>query len=188
MPDFVICSAKRVKHAQWLVYGNGRHYTEDTAIRGGKTGLKIRLMVSAAHEQEIRSQLLAHGIEIDDEADLVLRERGCFIRHLAVRDSVTNERVFLPVDEIVSIETFGHVVEVFTNDGCYRLSDRLYKIANELDPQDFLRISNSVIIARSAIRRVHPTLSRKFILMLCNGRTVDVTRSYYDSFKDFIGI
>ena len=57
-----------------------------------------------------------------------------------------------------------------------------------LDPDQFLRISNSVVIARNKVKSISPTLSMKFILTMQNGKKVDVTRSYYYIFKEYFGI
>ena len=63
-----------------------------------------------------------------------------------------------------------------------------FKCRGILDSEQFMRISNSVIIARNSVRKIKPTLGAKFILTLKNGATVDVTRSYYYIFRDAYGI
>lgn len=150
--------------------------------------MKIKLVVSNERYEEVKTALLERGIDIDDTADLVLSENNLFADTLIVKDTKTNERVFLPVDDIVSIEAFGHTVEVHTQDKAYQAMDRLYKIVGLLDPDAFLRISNSVIIAKSKVRQISTTLSMKFILTMTNGKKVDVTRSYYYIFKESFGI
>lgn len=119
---------------------------------------------------------------------MVLSENNRYLDNLIVKDTETNEYMRLSTNEIISIETFGHSVEVHTQDKIFQSSERLYQIASQLDPAEFIRISNSVIIARDKIKRINPTLSMKFILTLINDRKVDVTRSYYHIFKDYFGI
>jgi len=150
--------------------------------------LKIKLAVSNEHFEEIRKKLIECGIEIDDNADFVLYENSNFLEYLIVRDTITNERVVLPVEDIAYIETFGHLVEVHTKSHTYQAMDRLYKIFNQLDPEKFLRISNSVVISRRSVVKITPTLSMKFILTMSDGKNVDVTRSYYYIFKENFGI
>lgn len=150
--------------------------------------MKIKLAVSNERYEEVRSLLTEHGIEIDDDSDLVLREIDRFPGHLTVKDTASNERILLPVEEILYIETFGHIVEVHTQNETYQAPDRLYKIVDLLDPDKFLRISNSVVIARSHVRKISPTLSMKFVLTMSDGKRVDVTRSYYHTFKDYFDI
>ncbi|MBP2241596.1 DNA-binding LytR/AlgR family response regulator [Cytobacillus eiseniae] len=148
----------------------------------------IKLEISNERYDEIKSALEERGIEIDDTADLVLSETNNFIDNLIVREKGTNARIILSVEDIVCIESFGHEVEVQTQEALYQATDRLYRIVSLLDPTKFLRISNSVVIARNKVKRITPTLSSKFIFTMTNGKSVDVTRSYYYIFKEYFGI
>ena len=78
-------------------------YFSWTTWTEGGTGLKIKLSVSMERYQEIHSELLALGIEIDENSDLVLLESGRYIDTLVVKDVQTTELVRLPVGEIVSV-------------------------------------------------------------------------------------
>lgn len=150
--------------------------------------MKIKLDINNERYDEIKSALEERGIEIDDTADLVLSETNSFMDNLTVREKGTNARIILSVEDIVCIESFGHAVEVHTQEAIYQATDRLYRMVSLLDPTKFLRISNSVVIARSKVKRIKPTLSSKFILTMTNGKSVDVTRSYYYIFKEYFGI
>ena len=136
----------------------------------------------------VKSILTECGIEIDDSADFVLSETNKYPNRLLVKDTLSSERVVLPAEEIVLIETFGHTVEVTTQSKTYQALDRLYKVLNLLDPEKFLRISNSVVIAKDKVKSIAPTLSMKFILTMTNGKKVDVTRSSYYIFKEYFDI
>ncbi len=57
-----------------------------------------------------------------------------------------------------------------------------------LDPDRFLRVSQSTVVNRPAVREITPTLFMHFILTLSDGRRVDVTRTYYYLFKESFGI
>lgn len=150
--------------------------------------MKIKLDVSDERYPEIAEMLKEHGVETDDSADLVLSENKHFSSNLIVKDKATNERVILPVDEIVFIETYGHYVEVQTESMKYQVMGRLYKIADMLDPEKFLCISNSVVVAADKVKKISRAQSMKFMLTMSNGRNVDVTRSYYYAFKDRFNI
>ncbi len=150
--------------------------------------MKIKLAVSKQRYQEVKRTLMQCGIEIDDHADLVLCENDQYLNRLLVKDPLSEARIFLAVEDILVIEAFGHNVEVHTQDKCYQVSDRLYRLAELLDPQHFLRISNSVIVATGKIKSIAPTFSMKFVLTMQNGRKVDVTRSYYYIFREHFGI
>ena len=150
--------------------------------------MKIKLDVSHERYFELKDLFEKCGFEVDDDADLVLSECNRFIDTLMVRDTASNEKVFLPIGDIVYIETYGHTVEVHTDKKTYQAFDRLYKIYSMLDPSSFLRISNSVVIAKDKVKQISTTLSLKVILTMSNGKKVDVTRNYYFIFKESFGI
>lgn len=149
--------------------------------------MKIKLLINENRIAEISEKLTALGIEIDDDADLVLMERDKCISHLPVKNE-KGERFNVPVEDIVYLESYSHSVDVHTMDECYKSNERLYQLYSMLDPQSFLRISNSVIISRRHVKKIKPALSMKFVLTLSDGTLVDVTRSYYNIFKEFFNI
>lgn len=150
--------------------------------------MKVRLAVSPERYEPLRAQLGAHGIEVDDSAELVLSEAGRFAETLAVRERAGGVRALLPVEEIVSIETLGREVVVYARGRCWQTGERLYRLAARLDPDRFLRVSQSTVVNRAAVREITPTLFMRFILTLSDGRRVDVTRTYYYLFKESFGI
>ena len=149
--------------------------------------MRIKLSVSGEHYEEIEKDLKKIGIEIDDDAELILSERDAYSDFLAVKSS-EGERFHIPVEEIVSIESYGHSVEVHTQKDSYFADERLYQLCALLDPEKFVRVSNSSIVARNKIRSIKPMLSMKFVLLMSDGNSIDVTRSYYNIFKEYIGI
>ena len=139
--------------------------------------MKIKLAVSQERYEEVERLLTQRGITVDADGDFVLTENNRY-----------PERVVLPVEDIVLIEAFGHSLAVRTLGKSYEVSQRLYKILGTLEPEKFLRISNSVVIAKDKVTSISPTFSMKFILIMANGQKVDVTRSYYYLFKESFGI
>ena len=117
----------------------------------------------------------------------MITEASRYPAFLSVRDG-RRERVRLSTDEIVCIEAFGKDIEIHTPQGTFYSQERMYQLESLLDPQVFLRISKSVIIARNHVRKIRPSLSMKYILTLTDGTVVDVTRSYYSDFRRFFNL
>lgn len=86
--------------------------------------MKIRLEVCRERYEAVKTELEARGIEIDDDAGLVLSERDTFADTILVRETGSNTRVVLPVGEIISIETRGRGVEVYTLERAYQTGER----------------------------------------------------------------
>lgn len=148
--------------------------------------MKIRLKLNKESEKDVKDELTAAGIEISDDAQLILTEENFSEQTLNCKDG--DDTVIVSIYDILFIESFGH--DVFVNtDKCRCKTDlRLYQLEKLLPDKQFIRISNSVIIQRNSIKRIRPALSCKFFVTLKNGATVDVTRTYYYKFKEFYNI
>ena len=150
--------------------------------------MKIQINVSDEKYAEIERLLLSAGFEIDDDSDFIISEKNRFLPYIIVKNQ-KGEKVKLMTDDIVFIESFGHSVEIHSTDGnSYNSSDRLYQFTSILDNSKFLRVSNCAIISKAHVKKIKPSLSMKFILTMSDGSLVDVTRSYYNIFKEFFGI
>lgn len=150
--------------------------------------MKIRLDVSRERYDELSEQLRGLGVEIDEDAALVLSEAGRYADSLVVRGRERGEHARVDARDIISVESAGREIEAYTVHGVFTARERLYQIQGRLDPEDFLRVSNGVIVALRHIRSIKPALSMRFALTLSDGRRADVTRSCYYAFKEALGI
>ena len=148
--------------------------------------MKIKLSVSEERYTELEQLLRERGFEISDDADFILQERSSGVSFLTAKQD--DELFRIRTEEIVFIESFGKSMILHTMDGEYSITERLKELEVMLDADKFMRISNSVIIAKNSVKKIKPTLSAKFILTLKNGAVVDVTRSYYYKFREIYGI
>lgn len=148
--------------------------------------MKIKLSVSEERYTELELLLRERGFEISDDADFILQERSSGVSFLNAKQD--DELFRIRTEEIVFIESFGKSMILHTMDGEYSITERLKELEVMLDADKFMRISNSVIIAKNSVKKIKPTLSAKFILTLKNGAVVDVTRSYYYKFREIYGI
>lgn len=148
--------------------------------------MKVKLIAGEGHYAEIAAFLTAHGFELDDSADLILTEKNTYVSYLIGRQG---EEIFrLKTAEISHIESFSHDIIAHCGGAEYRLSDPLRRLEQMLDPQEFQRVSNSVIVAANHIKSIRPALTQKFILTMSDGSRVDVTRTFYYIFREWIGI
>ena len=159
------------------------------SVRKG-TAMKIRLQVSDNRRQSLLEELQALGIDICEDADLTLTdslgEQG-FADFLSVRDSEQNT-VRIATADILFIEAYGHDVEFHCDGQVYFSRDPLYRIMNVLNENEFVRVSNSVIISRKHVKKIRSSYSMKFVLTMTDGTLIDVTRTYYYAFKEFFRI
>ena len=86
------------------------------------------------------------------------------------------------------MESYGHSIDVVCQQGRCQSNETLRELISMLDPTVFVRISNSVIINRRHVREIIPGFSMKFRVRMSDNSIVEVTRSYYNSFKEFFRI
>lgn len=155
-------------------------------LKSGGEAMILKLRLSKEREKEISEELNHMGVRISEESELILTEENYLSGELYCKDDT--DRVIINFFEILYIESMGKIIYVHTKDKIYTTTFRVYELEKKLPDELFIRISNSVIINRNAIKRVTPALSQKFYLTLKNGDKVDVTRTYYCRFKDYYGI
>ena len=148
--------------------------------------MRVKLKLNSDKRESVRMELEDMGVEISEEADLILTEENYCEGELLCRRN--EDRFLIPFEEILYIESQGKEVFVYTGKSKFSAAVRLYMLERTLPAEKFIRISNSVIINRTAIKKIRPALSQKFYLTLKNDAVVDVTRSYYVRFKDYYGI
>ena len=148
--------------------------------------MKIRLMVSKEHFSRIAGELISKGFEIDDSADLIISEKHVYAERIIGKKGEEINR--LNTSDISHIESFAHDVIAHSGGDEYKITERLRRLEEILDPKEFIRISNSVIVSANHIKSIKPTLGQKFVLTMSDSSKVDVTRTYYYIFKEFFGI
>ena len=148
--------------------------------------MRIKLRLNKTTQESIQGELTEKNIEISEESKLILTEEDYIGDTLECRDE--EGIVIVNTENICYMESVGHDVYVYAENMQYKTRLRIYQLEKLLPPDQFIRISNSIIIKKNSIRHIKPALSCKFYLTLINGDVVDVTRTYYYKFKEFYGI
>lgn len=148
--------------------------------------MRIKLRLNKTTQESIQGELTEKNIEISEESKLILTEEDYIGDTLECRDE--EGIVVVNTENICYMESVGHDVYVYADNVQYKTRLRIYQLEKLLPPEQFIRISNSIIIKKNSIRHIKPALSCKFYLTLINGDVVDVTRTYYYKFKEFYGI
>ena len=108
------------------------------------------------------------------------------LNYLSVKKD--DQSFFINVEDVVYIESLGHDVIIHSNEETYITKERLKQLERLLNPDVFLRVSNSSIISIKHLKKIEASLLQKFILHMSNGDKVDVTRSYYQIFRNKLHI
>ena len=148
--------------------------------------MKVNLLCRNENREELEARLKAGGFELSQDSEFILYENNYKLEHIVVRDD--DDIVLIEIDDAVMIESYGNDIFVYNTLCRFKAKERIYIFEQMLPIDKFARISQSVIINKKDIKKISPSFGMKFTLTMDNGNVVDVTRSYYQRFKDFIGI
>lgn len=98
------------------------------------------------------------------------------------------ETHILNTRDVLYIDTVERKTFLYTADGIYESSLRLYELEDQLAPMDFLRISKSAVVNFKQIRALRPDLGGRMRLTLSNGEIVVANRQYTPAIKAKLGI
>ena len=100
-----------------------------------------------------------------------------------------NEKIeVLEQDELIRIYAANSRVFAVTNSGEYLLRLRLYEAEERLNPNQFVRISNSEIINLKKVKSFDLSFAGTICVELSNGTTTFVSRRYVSKIKKILGI
>lgn len=149
--------------------------------------MKVKLLCKEQSRQQLIQSLAEHDIAIDEQANLILSERGMY--HNEFISGKENETItVINRSEISYFEAFGNDVYCVTSEGKYKVESKLYELEHKLFAHAFIRVSKSSLVNIMKIEEIIPWIGSKYILRMVTGHEVDVTRTYYKSFKASLGL
>lgn len=100
-----------------------------------------------------------------------------------------NEKIeVIEHDDLIRIYANAGRVFAVTNKGEYTVRLRLYEIEERLNPNQFVRISNSEIVNLKKVQNFDLSFTGTICVELTNGTTTYVSRRYVSKIKKFLGI
>lgn len=94
---------------------------------------------------------------------------------------------FVKTPDILYFEASGDYVSVCTPEKKHLVHDSLQHLETRLDPQQFIRIHRSTIVAIEAIKEMRPHFNGEYIILLKNGTELKLSRSYKENLKHING-
>ena len=151
--------------------------------------MKVRLRCKIEDREAISAMLERGGFDVSEDGVYIFYEDDFapdYVVGKAKDDS--GDMVMLKFDEIYYFESYGHDVNTVTARGTFGIKDKMYRLEAMLPPRTFLRIGQSVIVNRDNIKKISPGIGSRYYLTMKDNVKVDVTRNYYNRFKDEVGI
>ena len=94
----------------------------------------------------------------------------------------------LEAEKLLYIETVDKKTFLYTSEGVYETSLRLYELEDRLAACDLFRASKSMVINFNEIKSMRPDFGGRMQLAMSNGETVFVSRQYVWYIKEKLGL
>jgi two-component system LytT family response regulator len=130
-------------------------------------------------KREIKKQEPSNGIE--EKLRNLLKEvkiEPQYLKRIPVKTSLGTTLVL--TEEIDWIASAGHYLEIHAGRETHIIREKLSYLETRLDPKDFMRIHRSTIVNLDRIKSFHPLFNGDQIIILRDGRELNLSRTYYD--------
>ncbi len=122
-----------------------------------------------------------HCRAVDKEVEGILL--GLALTENTVTAQSENKAYFLPLRDVLYFESVDEHTFLYTADGTYECSLRLYQVEERLGRAGFVRISKSVVVSLWHMRCVRREKNRTLMTELSNGEWLKVSRTYLEEIR-----
>jgi two-component system, LytTR family, response regulator LytT len=147
--------------------------------------VNIKIICKKENYDQYAKMLELAGFTINEDADLIFREQNFNQESIVGRYNQNYE--IIPYQEILYVESFGHDILLHTQTKEYGIKEKLFEIEGLFEDRGFIRVNKSTVVNKHQIKEIRPKFNMKFQLLMKNGKEIDVTRSYYNKFREYIG-
>ncbi|HEX6126886.1 MAG TPA: response regulator [Pyrinomonadaceae bacterium] len=130
-------------------------------------------------KREIGSRQIPSGIE-DRLRNLLeeVRTKPHYLKRIPVKSS--RGTTFVSTDEIEWICSSGNDLEIHVGRATYLIRQKLSYLETRLDPEVFMRVHRSTIVNLNCIKSLHPLFNNDHLIILKDGRELNLSRTYYE--------
>lgn len=142
--------------------------------------MKLKLDCSKKHIPYLKEKLTQVGFQINDNGVLMI-----------IDNPIHTFRRKDPFDDfksIVFMESFRNEIHIYHSqkEELTIIQEQLYVLENKYEAHGFIRANKSQIVNIRFIKDIEPWIGQKYILTINNGKTIDVNRTYYKKFKQYL--
>ncbi|SEP69308.1 transcriptional regulator, LytTR family [Treponema bryantii] len=124
--------------------------------------------------------------EITPELERLIEALRVTDKKLSVK--VNGEIHLIDLKAILYVETVERCTFIYTEDGVFETSLRLYELEAMLAEHNFFRINKSTLLNLNKIESLKSDIDRKIRVRLKNGYQLIISRAYSEEFKSKIGV
>jgi two-component system LytT family response regulator len=94
----------------------------------------------------------------------------------------------IPVNEVLYLEAYDDYVKIHTRDGMFLKKKTMSYYEKALDPEQFVRVHRSYMLALSQLTRIEPFEKDSHMALLKSGERIPLSKSGYSRLRAVLGI
>jgi len=94
----------------------------------------------------------------------------------------------IPVQDVFYLEAYDDYVKIYIKDGCFLKKKTMSFYEKNLDPERFVRVHRSYILALSQLTRIETLEKESHVALLKCGKRIPLSKSGYVKLKAVLGI
>jgi two-component system LytT family response regulator len=107
-----------------------------------------------------------------------VRTKPHYLKRIPVKSS--RGMTFVVTDDIEWICSAGNDLEIHVGRSTYLIREKLSYLETRLDPEVFMRVHRSTIVNLNCIQSLHPLFNNDHLIILKDGRELNLSRTYYE--------
>ena len=108
--------------------------------------------------------------------------------HVRIVVKVGNNIRIIPVADVEYLEAYDDYVKIHTKDGTFLKKKTMNYFERVLDPDQFVRVHRSYILALAQLTRIEPLEKDAHVALLKNGQHIPLSKSGYSRLRSVLGI
>lgn len=107
-----------------------------------------------------------------------VRDEPKYLKRIPVKSA--RDTTLILAESIDWVGAAGHYLELHVGGETHLIRERLSRFEGRLDPEQFVRIHRSVIVNLDRIKSLRPLFNGDHLIILKNGRELNLSRTYHD--------
>jgi two-component system, LytTR family, response regulator len=135
-----------------------------------------------------RTMTVTGRADYDDRLEALLaqvQESRRHVQRLVVRSE--DRAFFVRTSAIEWIEAAGKHVQLHVGRDTHPYRGAMSRIEEQLDPEQFVRVSRSAIVNIDCIQEIQPWFQGEYVLILASGTRLTTTRGYRENIQQLLG-
>lgn len=141
-----------------------------------KTLGRVKRQIKQSKRGDIDERLLGLLGKVQSKAD--------YLKRIPVKNA--QHTILVLTEDIDWISGAGNYLELHCGKDVYLIRERLHKLEQKLDPDQFARVHRSTIVNIDRIKALHPMFNGDQLLILQNGTKLNLSRTYHEKLLEQI--